>query len=267
MPYKRGIFRQQRQTYDTKSIVHLYEPYDPKMAETVSNDRVSINARDFTEIIKNEKRINYSNYRRSLSLYSRRKKRRLLKSLQECLISDQSTSEGTRRPRKPPRRLKSKISQCTSTAVLVDSYCSGSDDNARKSHQFTSTDDSSNFSKLDSVVSSAMDLHHRKQVQTCVSLASENIQATGSFRNISVMVVPPRNAVEKETQKSEKMIVRTMEERGTDMVEYYTPADLYCIEWMHRNLLEINLNPYRIVEDERIKEASEITCYTSRFSM
>lgn len=265
MPRTLGVFRQQRQTYNTKSIVRLY---GPKVEEKVSNESFyrANNAREFNERIRNEKRSNHSNYRRSLTLYSRRRKRRLLKSLQEPddLIGDQlGISEDMLRPqsrcnlRRKPRKCKSKISQHTSTAVLVDSYGSGSDDIARKSHQYTSTESPSNCS-IDLCV---------KPVQTHLSLTSERIQATESQRNVSVMAVAGRNAVEKQTQKSEQMVVKTIEEKGTDMMEYYTLSDLYCIEWIHRNLLEINLNPYHIVEDERIKEASEITCYSSKLSL
>lgn len=255
MPHHAGIFRQRRQTYNTKSILRLYEPY-----HEISDDsfyKVN-NSRDFNG------KFNY--YRKPLTLYSRRRKRRLSKPFQDRLASDQSTSKVIYRQntkcdltwRLIPKRFQSKLTQSTSIQVL-DGY--SSDGIAKQSREFTSTDNSLSSCNSAGCLSRSL---QRKHIRTKLS---QNIQAAQSHRNVSIMaLVNKSEVVEKQTQKSEKVIITSVQEKGTDMIEYFTVSDLYCVEWIHKNLLEINLNPYSIVKDERIREASEITCYTSNFS-
>lgn len=50
--------------------------------------------------------------------------------------------------------------------------------------------------------------------------------------------------------------------QATQMYEHITQSELYCIEWIHKNLFEVKLNPNTLVVGDRIKDVSESPCFT-----
>lgn len=269
MPQVEGVFRQRRQTYSSNSIVRLYDPLET--ASTSFCRFTNRNTREFCEMLKHERKIN--------GRLSRRKKRRLLRSLQNS-CGDQSTSQFLCETTKRKNRKRSKSLQ--SPSVMIFKSCSADTrSDFDRNNTFTSTDEMQSFSVetntpigVDCFTASCSDLfpisakENTTQIETNLwQKISQNIQTVNCNKNVSVMaIVSKRDIAEKQIQKSEKMIVKSMRDEGTEMVEHFTLSDLYCIEWMHRNLLEVNLNPYVVVADEKIKTASEMTCYTSKYS-
>lgn len=47
-------------------------------------------------------------------------------------------------------------------------------------------------------------------------------------------------------------------EQPTQMYEHLTTSDLVCLDWVNRHLFGVNVNPYSIIVDDKIKEVSEI---------
>lgn len=94
---------------------------------------------------------------------------------------------------------------------------------------------------------------------------SKKSQTEKRSRNVRVMVAPRKNTLEKETQKDEKILTRSSPklDKSTQMVEYVTEREAYCIEWIHKNLFEVIMNPFHLIADEKIMEPSEITCWGS----
>lgn len=109
-------------------------------------------------------------------------------------------------------------------------------------------------------------LTERDKKRIAASSTSKNIQTTSNVKNISLNAGVCKRAVEKETQKTEKIFFKSMEDKATQMFDYFTLSDLHCVEWMHKNLMEIHLNPFHVVQDEKIRDVSELTCYTSELS-
>lgn len=89
------------------------------------------------------------------------------------------------------------------------------------------------------------------------------VQTETLWRNMKVTAKPATS--EKCIQKQEVILMppSDMKDKSTQMYEYLTESELYCVEWINRNLFEVFLNPYHLIPDERIKTASEMTNYTS----
>lgn len=265
-PQISGIFRQQRQTYNTNSIIHLYSN-EPE--EETGNFQI---ARSTSKNLSEKPVVNYK------IPCSRLKRRKLLKSLQEqistqhnkskcglskktsrstsAMMDNNFTTETIKEYLKRPLNCRSKISQSTSAVVMNTASMMSSLDKIKRYSATTTDLFSGNYSKRS--------VWDKKKVQTNPSWISENTQTTGSLKTVSVMaLLANKTTKETATQKTEKVVIKSMEDKATDMVEYLTQSDLYCIEWIHKNLLEIDLNPFQMVQDERIKELSEITCCTS----
>lgn len=51
-------------------------------------------------------------------------------------------------------------------------------------------------------------------------------------------------------------------EQGTQMCEHITPSELFCIEWIHKNLFEVKMNPNTLVVDDKISNLSDRVCLT-----
>ena len=49
------------------------------------------------------------------------------------------------------------------------------------------------------------------------------------------------------------------------MFEHITENDLFCMEWIDRNLFRVPVNPNTVIVDERIRDPSEDTCRASSF--
>lgn len=105
----------------------------------------------------------------------------------------------------------------------------------------------------------------RTQVAIKPSTSRSTTIQTDSLRNAGLVEKPSLDTAEKCIQKKDILLVRrtNRQDKATQMYEYLTESELYCIEWIHRNLFDVMLNPYHLVPDERIKTASEMTCYTS----
>lgn len=91
------------------------------------------------------------------------------------------------------------------------------------------------------------------------------VQTECMLRNVRVSAKPAVATVDKAVQKSEYYTIKAIcrQDKSTQMYEYVTESELYCIEWIHNNLFDVVLNPFHLVADEKIKDASEITCYSS----
>jgi hypothetical protein len=51
-------------------------------------------------------------------------------------------------------------------------------------------------------------------------------------------------------------------EQATQMYEHITQSELFCIEWIHKNLFEVKLNPNTLVVDDKLRDLSESACVT-----
>lgn len=261
MPRVEGIFRQRRQSYNTKSVLRLdcgINQQDSERESTASSRRTSNTFR--RTIAKHISSETVKPHRSS----SRRKKKRLLRCLQNNGYGDGKTVS-----KDFLRRTESKtdISVTTSTHLpRISRYTSVVRFDSRSLENATLTEpflqdrisDTGSGIMLPIILESSLLSLDKKQVQTDASWLLEKIKKT-----VSIMAVVCKAAVDRETQKAEKIAIRSVKDAGTQMMDYFTPSDLYCIEWMHRNLIEIKLNPFKVLEDETIKEASVITCCTS----
>ncbi|RZB66660.1 hypothetical protein BDFB_009032 [Asbolus verrucosus] len=51
-------------------------------------------------------------------------------------------------------------------------------------------------------------------------------------------------------------------DQATQMCDHVTQSELFCIEWIHKNLFEVKLNPNTLVVDDKIRDISESPCVT-----
>lgn len=117
-------------------------------------------------------------------------------------------------------------------------------------------------------VRSSIGLLKTKETQAArrsTSLHSAAMQTDKLCKDVIVAANPRPTMSDKCVQKREVLLVRStdMKDKGTQMYEYLTESEFYCIEWIHNNLFEVFLNPYHLIPDERSRTASEITNYTS----
>lgn len=295
MPRTEGIFRQRRQSYNTKSVLRLDERVDQ---EEGSNDQISS--------IQSSRSRRSSIFRRTVNRISnevskddsklgsrnvfRRMKRRFIKRLRDDVmvvdrsaltVDPNSLLNCVRRTKSKtdlsikgvPSRSNSPVSitdlhsrseakgkhlqkNLISTSSAKPNLFSG---NGERKHHFQE----SLFSLESTKPPSDHDQLGKKLIETNSSWISTDVQTLAYLRNASTMVMPEKPAEEKETQKSEIVLIKTMEDKTTQMLDYFTVSDLHCIDWMHRNLVDIKLNPFHVLKDERIREPSEITSYTS----
>ncbi|EFA04480.1 hypothetical protein TcasGA2_TC014784 [Tribolium castaneum] len=82
--------------------------------------------------------------------------------------------------------------------------------------------------------------------------------------HVSVSVEPLEfiGAFEKATNVPISGKPGTTRDQATQMYEHITQSELFCIEWIHKNLFEVKLNPNTLVVDDKLKDISESACVT-----
>ncbi|KAJ3653224.1 hypothetical protein Zmor_012487 [Zophobas morio] len=92
----------------------------------------------------------------------------------------------------------------------------------------------------------------KTQTENCakhdVSVVAEPLDFIGMFEKATSLPVQGTPGVTKE--------------KYTQMYDHITQSELFCIEWIHKNLFEVKLNPNTLVVDDRLRDHSESACVT-----
>lgn len=262
MPRIEGIFRQSRQNYNTKSVLRLGDEQVEGAPNNISSTiQKPVRKCIVTEMLKSEKKP----YGR---IYSRRKMQKLLRRLRSNAVSESRSTSVSQDEQRGESKMdltngvssrirREKISRCTSATCLFGL----SQENSTITESFL-CDSATSMYICQGTSETTFD---GNQVPTNYFYKSQNMQTAIKTRNVALTAVVSKQVNEKGTQKTEKIIVKSKEDKATQMLDYFTLSDLYCVEWMHRNLVEIKLNPFHIVMDENVQESSVLTCYTSEY--
>lgn len=55
-------------------------------------------------------------------------------------------------------------------------------------------------------------------------------------------------------------------DRHTQLFDYMSEGDLFCLDWINKHLFPIELNPYSVIVDQKIRELSEMCTKSTLFS-
>lgn len=98
-----------------------------------------------------------------------------------------------------------------------------------------------------------------------IKLKTMKTQTESCDRNTVGLTVEPMDFIGMYEKSTNVPIVSkpgATKEQATQMYEHITQSELWCIEWIHKNLFEVKLNPNTLVVDDKIRDASENACLT-----